>query len=123
MRYDTIVVGGGPAGATAALMLAKAGARVLLLERRRLPRYKACGGCLSRRVERLLPFDPGKLIEEQITNLTFTWRGRDPVEAAFAEPVAYMVWRDTFDQALCDRAVEAGAEVQDGRVVRTVKAS
>jgi geranylgeranyl reductase family protein len=74
-------------------------------------------------VERLLPFDPGKLIEEQITNLTFTWRGRDPVAATFSEPVAYMVWRDTFDQALCDRAVEAGAELQDGQAVRTVKAS
>lgn len=123
MRYDTIIVGGGPAGATAALMLAKAGARVLLLERRRLPRYKACGGCLSRRVERLLPFDLGELNEESITNLTFTWRGRNPVEATFSEPVAYMVWRDMFDQALCDRAVDAGAELQDGQVVRSVKES
>lgn len=123
MRYDTIVVGGGPAGATAALTLAKAGARVLLLERRRLPRYKACGGCLSRRVERLLPFDLGELNEEQITNLTFTWRGRNPVEATFSEPVAYMVWRDKFDQALCGRAVDAGAELQDGQAVRAVRES
>ncbi len=123
MRYDTIVVGGGPAGATAALTLAKAGARVLLLERRRLPRYKACGGCLSRRVERLLPFDLNGLVEEQITNLTFTWRGRNPVEATFSEPVAYMVWRDRFDQALCDRAVEAGVELLDGQVVRAVRES
>ncbi len=123
MRYDSIVVGGGPAGATAALTLAKAGARVLLLERRKIPRYKACGGCLSRRVERLLPFELGKLNEEQITNLTFTWRGRNPVEAIFSEPVAYMVWRDKFDQALCRRAIEAGADLQDGQTVRAVRAS
>ncbi|CBE67159.1 MAG: geranylgeranyl reductase family protein [Candidatus Methylomirabilis oxygeniifera] len=123
MRYDTIVVGGGPAGATAALTLATAGARVLLLERRRLPRYKACGGCLSQRVERLLPFDHGRLIEERITGLTFTWRGRDPIEATFPEPVAFMVWRNTFDQALCSRAVDAGVELQDGQTVRAVKAS
>lgn len=123
MRYDAIVVGGGPAGATAARELATAGARVLLLERWRLPRYKACGGCLSRRVERLLPFDPGGVIEERITNLTFTCRGRDPIETTFSEPMAYMVWRDRFDQALCGRAMEAGAELLDGQAVRAVKAS
>lgn len=121
MRYDAMVVGGGPAGATAAHDLARAGARVLLLERRRLPRYKACGGCLSRRVERLLGFDLGKLVEERITGLTFTYRGRDRIEATFAEPMAFMVWRDRFDQALCMRAVEAGAELWDERTVRAVR--
>lgn len=120
MRYDAIVVGGGPAGATAAYGLARAGARVLLLERRRLPRYKACGGCLSRRVETLLAFDPGTLVQERITGLTFTYRGREPIEAEFDEPMATMVWRDRFDQALCLRAAEAGAELQDGRPVRAV---
>lgn len=123
MRYDIVVVGGGPAGAMAAFTLAKGGARVLLLERRKLPRYKPCGGCLSRRVERLLPLDLEKLIEERITGLTFTWRGRDPVEATFEEPVALMIRRSTFDQALCGRAVEAGAELQDGQGVRAVRAS
>ncbi|MCZ7625759.1 MAG: FAD-dependent monooxygenase [Candidatus Methylomirabilis sp.] len=123
MRYDAIVVGGGPAGATAALTLAKGGARVLLLERRRLPRYKPCGGCLSRRVERWLPFDPSVLIEERITGLTFTWRGRDAVEATFSEPVALMIWRNMFDQALCGRAVDAGAELQDGQTIRSARTS
>ncbi len=118
MRFDAIVVGGGPAGAAAARTLALGGARVLLLERRRLPRYKACGGCLSRRVERLLGFELGDLVEEEITGFTLTYRGRDQIEASFAEPMASMVWRDRFDQALCLRAVEAGATLQDGRTVR-----
>ncbi len=121
MRYDAIVVGGGPAGASAAHGLARAGARVLLLERRRLPRYKACGGCLSRRVADLLKFGLADLIEEQITGLTFTCRGRDPIQASFTEPIAYMVWRDRFDQALCIKAVEAGATLQDGQAVRAVR--
>ncbi|MGH7411718.1 MAG: geranylgeranyl reductase family protein [Candidatus Methylomirabilis sp.] len=121
LGYNAIVVGGGPAGASAAHDLARAGARVLLLERRRLPRYKACGGCLSRRVEGLLNFDLADLVEEQITWLTFTYRGRDRIEASFAEPMAYMVWRDRFDQALCLKAIEAGAELRDGQTVRAVR--
>jgi flavin-dependent dehydrogenase len=72
-------------------------------------------------VSGLLDFDPAGLVEEQITGLTFTYRGRQPVEAAFAEPMAYMVWRDRFDQALCERAVAAGAELRDGQTVRTVR--
>lgn len=44
MVFDTVVVGGGPAGATVARELAKAGARVLLLEKERYPRVKVCAG-------------------------------------------------------------------------------
>src|SRR3972149_8957735 len=104
-----MVVGGGPAGATAARGLAKAGASVLLLERRRLPRYKACGGCLSRRVEKLLDIDPAGLIEERITGLTFTYRGREPIEAAFAVPVAYMGWGARFVKGPCLGGAAGGA--------------
>jgi flavin-dependent dehydrogenase len=43
-RFDCIVVGGGPAGSTAARELAAAGARVLVVDRAEFPRYKACGG-------------------------------------------------------------------------------
>ena len=44
MDYDVVVVGAGPAGASAAYWLGEAGQRVLVLERAGLPRYKACGG-------------------------------------------------------------------------------
>ena len=39
-RYDVVIVGGGPAGSTAAFFLGQAGAQVLLLEKENLPRYK-----------------------------------------------------------------------------------
>ncbi len=42
--WDVVVVGAGPAGASAAYAAAVAGRRVLLLEKAELPRYKTCGG-------------------------------------------------------------------------------
>ena len=45
--YDALIVGGGPAGASAAIHLARRGARVLLLERERFPRAKLCGEFIS----------------------------------------------------------------------------
>src|SRR5690348_6454788 len=47
MSYDLIVIGGGPAGAAAAITGARRGARVLLLERSRYPRHKVCGEFVS----------------------------------------------------------------------------
>jgi len=46
-HWDAIVVGGGPAGSATALLLARAGASVLLLDRARFPRHKACSEYLS----------------------------------------------------------------------------
>jgi 2-polyprenyl-6-methoxyphenol hydroxylase-like FAD-dependent oxidoreductase len=46
-RYDAIVVGGGVAGATAAILLAKAGWSVALVEKKAFPRRKVCGECIA----------------------------------------------------------------------------
>ena len=53
--YDAIVIGGGPGGATAALLLAQAGWSVGLLERKVFPRRKVCGEYLSATNWPLLP--------------------------------------------------------------------
>jgi len=45
--WDAIVIGAGPAGSVSALSMARGGARVLLVERATLPRWKVCGACLS----------------------------------------------------------------------------
>ena len=53
---DVLVVGGGPAGATAARALALAGRRVQLLDRARFPRNKPCGGAISMRALKRFPY-------------------------------------------------------------------
>lgn len=45
--WDVVVIGAGPAGAVAALKAARHGLRTLLVDAKRFPRRKACGGCLS----------------------------------------------------------------------------
>src|SRR5437879_1368576 len=57
MMFDVAVVGAGPAGATAALTLARRGLSVALLERDALPRYKTCGGGLVGRAPRAVRRD------------------------------------------------------------------
>ncbi len=46
-RFDAVVVGGGPAGAATAILLARAGWSVALLEKQRFPRRKVCGECIA----------------------------------------------------------------------------
>lgn len=121
MWYDVIVVGGGPAGATATYELARRGFEVILLERRRLPRFKACGGCLSPRVVDALGFDVKEVVEEAIYHATFTYRGTDPFSISSADPMGYMVERSRFDHLLCRKAVEAGAKLREGEEVKEVQ--
>jgi flavin-dependent dehydrogenase len=52
--YDVIVIGAGPAGATAAALLADHDIDTLLLEKEKLPRPKICGGAVSKRALSLL---------------------------------------------------------------------
>ena len=47
MIFDLAIIGGGPAGCSAAIIAARNGARVLLLERTRFPRHKVCGEFVS----------------------------------------------------------------------------
>jgi len=54
--YDLAVIGGGPAGSSAARRAAQLGLRVLLLEKQVMPRIKPCGGALSEAALRQLGF-------------------------------------------------------------------
>lgn len=123
MRYDAdvIVVGAGPAGATAARGLAGLGVDTLIVERARLPRYKSCAGGVPVRTARILGFPIDAVIEDTVTGVTVTDRGRDAITRWSRAPLVHMVMRDRFDALLTDHARAAGARLTEGVTVRGVE--
>lgn len=113
-HYDVLVVGMGPAGATAAYELSRAGMAVLGLEKSSHPRYKVCGGGLSSRIDRILDADYKSVIEHTVYGVQFTYQGEEPFFIESSSPIAYMVMRDRFDHLLAQKARRAGAEVHEG---------
>ncbi len=104
--YDAVVVGGGPAGATAAAELAEAGRSVVLLDR--AGRVKPCGGAVPPQL--LEDFD---VPETQLVNRVDTARILSPRGRAVDIPVGDgyvgMVDREHFDEWLRERAARFGA--------------
>lgn len=117
MDYDVIIVGAGPAGSTAARLCARKGLRTLILEKDRFPRYKPCGGCLSPRVLRELDVDIGGVIQATIHEARFTFQLEDPFSIVCQDPIGYLVMRESFDDLLCRKAQEEGADLYEERRV------
>lgn len=117
-KYDAIVVGAGPGGATTAYGLARSGMRTLLIDKARLPRYKTCGGGVTEKVVRTLPFSIDPVVERVVRKVDFSWKMGDPFLAESKKPLVHMVQRSKFDHFLVERAVEAGAELMDGTTVK-----
>ena len=114
-RYDAVVVGGGPAGATAAHDLARKGLAVLLLDR--AGRIKPCGGAIPPRL--IEDFEiPPELLVARITSA----RVISPSERTADMPIdggyVGMVDRKDFDEWLRARAASAGATRRQGTFER-----
>jgi geranylgeranyl reductase len=111
-KYDVVIVGGGPSGATAATQLAKAGYEVLLLERG--GRIKPCGGAIPPRLIEDFAI-PESLLAARINSARMVSpRGRAvdmPIDGGYVG----MVDREVFDPWLRNRAVLAGATLRQAR--------
>ena len=112
--YDTIIVGAGPAGALLAYELAAAGLALLLVEKKRLPRYKTCGGGLTPRALELLPFSIQPVVEDAATTARLWVNGRTVFDRTYPQPVVHMVMRDRLDALLVEQAVAKGARLEQG---------
>lgn len=118
--WDAIVVGAGPAGATAARVAAAAGREVLLLERATIPRYKTCGGGLIGASLAALPSGLALNVLDTAGRFTFSYDGRAERTLASRFPTCAMVFRSELDAALTEAAAAAGATVRDGTALAAV---
>lgn len=130
-EYDVIVVGGGPAGSTAAALTALDGHRVLLLEKERYPRYQIGESLLPSTIHGVCPLiGADKAIESagfpHKRGGTFLW-GTNPEPWTFAfaasprmagpSSFAYQVERTKFDEILLRNAERVGVAVREGHQV------
>jgi geranylgeranyl reductase family protein len=126
--YDVLVVGGGPGGATAAALAARAGLSTLIIERTLFPREKVCGDCLnqgawkvldqlgvSERIERL-PSAKLRWVEfRNIRGHSIRFDLSDQVRGERG------IRRKLFDETLIKHAISSGAEVRFGEPVLKVR--
>jgi flavin-dependent dehydrogenase len=125
--YDAIIIGGGPAGSSAAISLSQHGARVLVLEEKRMPRGKLCGEFITpecfptlRRLgvmDRLLSAGAQKIL--RVSLVVASGKSVQTLVAGMSDEAdwAMSLSRAVFDQVLFDRARESGSTCLEGIAV------
>ena len=126
-KYDLIVIGGGPAGTTAAIVAGRNGRRVSLLERGRFPRHKVCGEFVSAESLALLKvlLDPrhANLLRDAVTIPGARLFLDNRTLSTAVDPPAASIARLDLDLALWDSAESAGVDARQQVSVQSITGS
>lgn len=118
-HFDVLIIGAGPAGATAAYMLAVSGFKVAIIEKRRFPRFKLCGGLLTQKTIELLKeiFNTGLqdlisagVIQYQSDSYRIGDANGNILQRRLDFPF-HFVDREVYDAYWLDKAIQAGTTV------------
>jgi geranylgeranyl reductase family protein len=121
--HDVIIVGGGPAGATAGITLLGKGIKVLLMEKATFPKQKICGGGISMRAIHRFPFLSKHLNEIPVNYIRKVYLqspNRSEIREERDKPIYFMAKRDAFDSMLLDICKNAGLQVLENTKLRSI---
>jgi flavin-dependent dehydrogenase len=123
LEYDVLIAGAGPAGCAAAYDLARAGRRVLMVDRRSFPRHKACACGLTRKTLKALRYSVEPVIERACREVVLQEAGARFHEGARVADkscevrlktrslICAMAVREKFDAFCLEQTLGAGAEM------------
>jgi flavin-dependent dehydrogenase len=125
LNFDLVVIGGGPGGCAAAISAARAGSKVLLLERGKFPRHKVCGEFVSAESLGLLRHLLSPAHQRLTSDAPLIPQSRIFVDnaelAAEIRPRAASITRFDLDSALWDSCIQAGVEAHEECTVQAVE--
>ena len=118
-NFDVIIVGGGPAGSTAAYLLKQQSLDVLIIDKDKFPRMKLCGGLLTDKTLKILDEIYGDTIQTLIdkgvinyVSYSYELRTKDEIwHAGHSAIPSVIVNRYIYDHYLLNRSLEAGAHI------------
>ncbi|MBC8044178.1 MAG: geranylgeranyl diphosphate reductase [Rhizobacter sp.] len=119
MKCDVAIVGGGPAGASAAFELAKAGLSSVIIERN-LSNAKPCGGAIPLGLVEEFEIPP-ELVERKVTEMAVRSPKGRYVQMSMKQGYVGMVRRERFDKFLRTRAAENGVSLIESKLRRVKK--
>ena len=121
MIFDLAVIGCGPSGALAASLAAEAGLSTIVLESKKHPRPKICGGFLSARSIALLPEDLklSSLPSEAVYQISVL-KKRKPYTKNSKTRLGLVIERENFDQLMAEYACSKGALLREEGPLREV---
>ncbi len=120
--FDLAVIGSGPSGALAAALAAKAGLSTLIIERKKHPRPKICGGFLSARSISLLPEDLNlSSISSVAVYQISIIKKRMPYSFNSKKHLGLLLERERFDQLLVEYACSKGVSLREEESLRSIE--
>ncbi|MHA1380282.1 MAG: NAD(P)/FAD-dependent oxidoreductase [Candidatus Helarchaeota archaeon] len=123
MKFDVVIAGGGPAGATCAQYLAENDVDVILFEKGNKNRYKACAGGIMWHNQLDFGSLPSEIIERDVGHLIFHGPNKSAVlkNESNAGKIGQLTYRNQFDCYLREQALRSGAEIETNSEAKNVE--